>query len=89
MEKQEAINKFLEHIKANWDVIEDFDFREVKGGWIVVLKNDFKHWDKIPVAITAYSINEKTGKVKSYGVSMRKEGSNTSKLAEDDLAKGI
>lgn len=71
------------------EVLEDFDFRQVKGGWVVVLKKDFKHWDKIPLGKTAFGINENTGKVRSYGVSMRKEGSDTSQLAEADLARGI
>ncbi len=89
MEREEAVKMFLEQLKLKPGVLEDFEFRQVKGGWVATVKNDFKHWNEIPLGMTAFSISEKTRKVRSYGVSMRREGSDTSKLAEADLEKGL
>lgn len=89
MDREDAINLFLSQLRLKSDVLEDFDFKQVKGGWVAILKNDFKHWDVLPIGRTAFSISENSGKVRSYGVSMRKEGSDTTQLAEADLAKGM
>ncbi len=89
MDKEETARRLSEHLKLKPGVVEDFEFREVRNGWVATLKGDFKHWYDIPLGVTAYSISEKTGKIRSYGESMRKDSfaMPTAARAEEDLAK--